>query len=49
MLLTPAIRVPRANTIPPQGARSGTADNLSAHQTAKVLAFVEAHPNVQLH
>ena len=25
------------------------ADNLSAHKTAKVLAFLEAHPNVQLH
>ena len=25
------------------------ADNLSAHKTAKVVAFLEAHPNVQLH
>ena len=25
------------------------ADNLSAHKTAKVMAFLEAHPNVQLH
>ena len=25
------------------------ADNLSAHKTAKVLAFLKAHPNVQLH
>jgi len=25
------------------------ADNLSAHKTAKVLAFLEAHPNVALH
>jgi transposase len=25
------------------------ADKLSAHKTAKVVAFVEAHPNVQLH
>ena len=25
------------------------ADNLSAHKTAKVLAFLDAHPNVQLH
>ena len=25
------------------------ADNLSAHKTAKVMAFLDAHPNVQLH
>ena len=25
------------------------ADNLSAHKTAKVVAFLDAHPNVQLH
>jgi transposase len=25
------------------------ADNLSAHKTAKVMAFLEAHPNVELH
>jgi transposase len=25
------------------------ADNLSAHKTAKVMAFLEAHPNVDLH
>ena len=25
------------------------ADNLSAHKTAKVMAFLEAHPNVALH
>lgn len=25
------------------------ADNLSAHKTAKVMAFLDAHPNVHLH
>ena len=25
------------------------ADNLSAHKTAKVAAFLEAHPNVRMH
>ena len=25
------------------------ADNLSAHKTVKVMAFLEAHPNVELH
>lgn len=34
---------------PPERAIHIIADNLSAHRTAKVEAFLEAHPNVRLH